>query len=172
MYKTFCENCSHFILIWFQPNSFGEMCFLEKNYGNMQKIQILKILRAPSIRHQWVCLKPSLCVVSWSKWILVPVGKKKSLPIYTIDFIYFFFFFFWILDWQDNQKKCILFLIVNFCTPQKDDIYYTWLTVSSGKCHSRLQMLHSPDMRTKIDHHNKLNNFSGITFNKCNIVIN
>ena len=23
MYETFCENCSHFILKWFQPNSFG-----------------------------------------------------------------------------------------------------------------------------------------------------
>ena len=52
----FCENCSHFILKWFQPNSFGELCFLEESYWNMQKIQILKILRAPSIQHQWVCL--------------------------------------------------------------------------------------------------------------------
>ena len=50
------KNCSHFILKWFQPNSFGELCFLEESYGNMQKIQILKNLRAPSIHHQWVCL--------------------------------------------------------------------------------------------------------------------
>ena len=28
MYETFCGNCSHFILKWFQPNSFGESCFL------------------------------------------------------------------------------------------------------------------------------------------------
>ena len=27
MDKTFCENCSHFILKWLQHNSFGEMCF-------------------------------------------------------------------------------------------------------------------------------------------------
>ena len=36
--KTFCENCSHFIWKWFQPNSFGEMCFLEESYEKMQKI--------------------------------------------------------------------------------------------------------------------------------------
>ena len=30
--KTFCEKCSHFILTsWSQPNSFGEMCFLEES---------------------------------------------------------------------------------------------------------------------------------------------
>ena len=46
----------HFILKWFQPNSFGEACSLEESYENLQKIQILKILRAPSIRHQGVCL--------------------------------------------------------------------------------------------------------------------
>ena len=34
---------------WFQPNSFGEVCFLEESYENMQKIQILTILRVPSI---------------------------------------------------------------------------------------------------------------------------
>ena len=51
MYETFRENCFHFILKWFQPNSFGELCFLQESYGNMQKIQIL---RAPSIQHQWV----------------------------------------------------------------------------------------------------------------------
>ena len=51
VYETFCENCSHFILKWFQPNSFGEVCFLEEIYENMQRIQILKILRAPSIWH-------------------------------------------------------------------------------------------------------------------------
>ena len=41
---------------WFQPNSFGEVCFLEESYKNMQKFQILQILKAPSIQHQWVCL--------------------------------------------------------------------------------------------------------------------
>ena len=53
VYENFCVNCSHFILKWFQPNSFGEVYFLEESYENMQ---ILKILRAPSIRHQGVCL--------------------------------------------------------------------------------------------------------------------
>ena len=48
MYETFCENCSHFALKWFQPNFFEKVCFLEERYENMQKIQILKILRAPS----------------------------------------------------------------------------------------------------------------------------
>ena len=56
VYENFCENCSHFILKWFQPNSFAEVYFLEESYENMQKIQILKNLRAPSIQHQGVCL--------------------------------------------------------------------------------------------------------------------
>ena len=34
---NFCEDCSHFILKWFQPNSFGEICFLEKSYKHVQK---------------------------------------------------------------------------------------------------------------------------------------
>ena len=50
--ETFYANCSYFILIWFQPNSFGEMCFLEESYEKMQKLQILKILRVPSTRNQ------------------------------------------------------------------------------------------------------------------------
>ena len=53
--ETFYENCSHFILKWFQPNSFEEVCFLEESYENMQKIQIFKIFRVPSIWHQGVC---------------------------------------------------------------------------------------------------------------------
>ena len=57
VYETFCENCFHFILKLFQPNSFGEVCFSEESYENMQKIQILKILRESSIWHQGV-----LCV--------------------------------------------------------------------------------------------------------------
>ena len=32
--RLFCENCSHFILKWFQPNSFGEVCFFR---GEIQK---------------------------------------------------------------------------------------------------------------------------------------
>ena len=31
------KNCYHFILKWFEPNSFGEFCFLEESYRNMQK---------------------------------------------------------------------------------------------------------------------------------------
>ena len=45
------------LISWFQPNSFEEVYFLEESYDNMQKIQILKTLRASSIRHQGVCLK-------------------------------------------------------------------------------------------------------------------
>ena len=29
--KTFCNNCSHFILKWFQPNSLGALFFLEES---------------------------------------------------------------------------------------------------------------------------------------------
>ena len=54
VYKTFCESRSHFILKWFQPNSFEKVCFLEESYENMQKIQVLKNFRVPSIRHQGV----------------------------------------------------------------------------------------------------------------------
>ena len=38
----FCENCSHFILKWFELNSFREVCFSEECTTNMQKIHILK----------------------------------------------------------------------------------------------------------------------------------
>ena len=47
---NFCENCSHFILKWFQLNSFGEMWFLEDSYKYMQKIPILKTLYMKSGR--------------------------------------------------------------------------------------------------------------------------
>ena len=42
VYGTFCENCSPFILKWFQPNSFGQVYFFEESYENMQKIPIFK----------------------------------------------------------------------------------------------------------------------------------
>ena len=35
--ETFRGNCSHFTLKWFQPNSFGEMCFLEESYKKIAK---------------------------------------------------------------------------------------------------------------------------------------
>ena len=50
--ETFCENCSHFILKWLQPNSFGEMCFLEESYENMQKIQISTNLESALFQNQ------------------------------------------------------------------------------------------------------------------------
>ena len=56
VHETFCDDCSHFILKRLQTNSFGEVCFLEESYENMQKIRILKIWRAPSIRHEGVYL--------------------------------------------------------------------------------------------------------------------
>ena len=39
--------CSHFILKWFHPNSFGEVCFLEESYENMQKFKFWKISEPP-----------------------------------------------------------------------------------------------------------------------------
>ena len=47
VYETFCENCSHFILKWFQPNSFGELCFLEDSYRNMQKFKYFNFWESP-----------------------------------------------------------------------------------------------------------------------------
>ena len=40
-------NCSHFLPKWLQLNSFGEMCFLEGNYQNMQKKSNFKISEHP-----------------------------------------------------------------------------------------------------------------------------
>ena len=54
-----CENCSHFTLKWVQLNSFEEMNFLdvlEESYKQMDKILILKNLRASSTRNYWLCL--------------------------------------------------------------------------------------------------------------------
>ena len=48
--RLFCENCSHFILKWFQPNSFGKVCFYRVHHKHMQKIHILKILSVA----QWI----------------------------------------------------------------------------------------------------------------------
>ena len=66
--ETFCENCSNFTLKWLQPNSFGEMWFLEERYEKMQKIQILKILRMPSIQSQGVYL--SLQITVSGNWLI------------------------------------------------------------------------------------------------------
>ena len=61
LHKVLCtslsgENCSHFILKWFQSNSFGEVCFLEESYKNMQKNSNFENFETASIRHQEVCL--------------------------------------------------------------------------------------------------------------------
>ena len=53
---TLLNYCSNFILKWFQPNYFGQMCFLEEGYEKILKIPILKILRVPSIQIEGVCL--------------------------------------------------------------------------------------------------------------------
>ena len=46
VYETFCENCSHFILEWFQPNSFEEVCFLEESNENMPKKSTFNIFES------------------------------------------------------------------------------------------------------------------------------
>ena len=43
MYETFCENCSHFMLKWFQPNSFGEVCFLPRELKEVLRKYAKKI---------------------------------------------------------------------------------------------------------------------------------
>ena len=75
----FCENCSHFILKWFQPNSFGEMCFLEGRYEKMQKIQILKILRLPFIQNWGVSKLTWKLQTSSSRHLLYSAGVKFTL---------------------------------------------------------------------------------------------
>ena len=47
VFETFCENCSHFKLNWFQPNSFEEVCFLEEIYENMQTFKFWKFWECP-----------------------------------------------------------------------------------------------------------------------------
>ena len=44
--ETFCENSSHFILKWFQPYPFKEICLLEESNNKIQKIQILTIFES------------------------------------------------------------------------------------------------------------------------------
>ena len=57
MYETFLWKLLSFhTKMIFSLIPFGEVCFLEDSYENMQKNQVLKIVRAPSIQHQWVCL--------------------------------------------------------------------------------------------------------------------
>ena len=53
---TKCEYYSHFRLKWFQPNSW-ELCFWAELWKYAKKNP--QILRAPSIRHQGVCIKGS-----------------------------------------------------------------------------------------------------------------
>ena len=86
MYKTFCENCFHFILKWSQPNIFGEVCFLEESYKNMQKTQILKKLRAPSSRHQEVCPLHLRLVINcsttlWKIWCGMIISMEFDIPV-------------------------------------------------------------------------------------------
>ena len=50
-------NCFYVTLKRFQLNSFGKMCFLEKSYKQIQKIQILTFLRASSIWNPGACLR-------------------------------------------------------------------------------------------------------------------
>ena len=61
VHETFCKNCSYFILKWFQPNSFGELYFLEKSYENMQKIQFLKFWERPLFDVSEYAFRFSLC---------------------------------------------------------------------------------------------------------------
>ena len=52
VYET-CENCSHFLLKWFQPNSFEEFRGELQKYAKNSNVENF---RAPSIRHEGVCL--------------------------------------------------------------------------------------------------------------------
>ena len=74
--ETFCENGS-FILKWFQPNSFGEMCFLEESCEKMKKIQILKIWRVPSTRNQGYAFNLNFCAKDFTMKIPVPAKSYQ-----------------------------------------------------------------------------------------------
>ena len=68
--KLYSVHYSHFILKWFQPISFQEVCFSGESYENMQKIKSLKILRTPSIRHQGLCLLSEVKYISKSFMVI------------------------------------------------------------------------------------------------------
>ena len=65
--KTFCENCSHFIKKWFQPNSFAEICFLEERYKKMQnkkkKRKDWKFLERPVYEIREYAFKDNMIII-------------------------------------------------------------------------------------------------------------
>ena len=101
--RLFFENCSHFILKWFQPNSFGEMCFLEECTTNIKKIHILKF---------WEC--PLFDIGEYAFKLVGIVHKFITIIHFHLLLLHFTFFcnvkyvlfyYWWILFWtQDNLK--------------------------------------------------------------------
>ena len=89
----------------------GEMCFLEESYKKMQKIQIFKILRVPSIWNQGVCLLSHIKIWCTSakevvKGILsfTPFYRPTKREVFCYRNTNFFFFF--------KARQLILFLHV------------------------------------------------------------
>ena len=67
VYKTFCENCSHFILKWFQPYSFWGIVLLR---GELQKYA-----KKFKFWQFWECLYSALGSVPFKSQI--PVFRNK-----------------------------------------------------------------------------------------------
>ena len=85
VHKTFYENCSHFILKWFQPNSFGEVCFLEKElrkYAKNSNFEGALYLTSGSMP-----LRKFFSVLLWFKIHLkyVLLVRKKKIVLYTLS---------------------------------------------------------------------------------------
>ena len=64
-----CKNCSHLILKWFLPNSFGEMCFSQESYKQMHKNFWNRTISQFS-------LKTNLCYTDVVKFIHFTLGFK------------------------------------------------------------------------------------------------
>ena len=71
LHKVLCprlsgETCSHFILKWFQPNSIGEVCFLEESYKNMQKFKFWQFWERPQFDIREYAFNYAMCKIPFT----------------------------------------------------------------------------------------------------------
>ena len=100
--RLFCKNCSHFILKWFQPNSLGEVCFLEECTTNMQKISHLKnFWERPLFNISEYALK------LFEEHDVIHIWKRNILQI----FCYFFISSDWIFFYPRTKIQLYYFIL-------------------------------------------------------------
>ena len=127
-----CENCSHFILKLFQPNSFEEVCFLMTSYKNMQKSTFwkfwehplfdireyafngllhLKLMHPSKIYHRHSTEKCEFQMDSVDNLLLPSTHPPVFWPFRNF---FFFFFFFFVL-----AKAWLLLSLSCICTKER-----------------------------------------------------